>query len=66
MIGLADWFGNVEVVEVDSCANQDRATGNEIAMWQRTAHEARVETNNIMWPGWCNLDAEKGNCNIYI
>ncbi|WP_290623798.1 MULTISPECIES: hypothetical protein [unclassified Archaeoglobus] len=44
----------------------DRATGNEIAMWQRTAHEARIEANEIMWPELCNLDAEKGNCNIYI
>ena len=44
----------------------DRATGNEIAMWQRTAHEARIEADNVMWPGWCNLDTEKGNCNTYI
>ena len=46
-----------------------RATGNIFAGSQRTAHEARIEANTITYlPSFmdCDLDAEKGNCNIYI
>jgi hypothetical protein len=47
----------------------DRATGNVFAGSQRTAHTARIEANTITYlPSFmdCDLDAEKGNCNIYI
>jgi len=44
----------------------DRATGNVDAGSQRTAHTARIEANNAVWHTFCDLDVERGNCNIYI
>lgn len=53
------------------CANWadifwDKATGNIDAGSQRSAHTARVETNAATFFDWCDLDTEKGNCNVYI
>ncbi|WP_456328791.1 hypothetical protein [Archaeoglobus sp.] len=40
MIGLADWFGDVEGVNMMEMGNSVKCkAGGEIAMWQRTAHE---------------------------
>lgn len=52
----ADWVGSF----------WDWATGNVRVVYQKTAHEARIEANTVVWKKDCNLDAEKGNCNIYI
>lgn len=55
----------------DECGNWadgfwDKATGNTDAGYQRTAHNARVETNSGTWFDYCDLNTEKGSCGIYI
>jgi hypothetical protein len=44
----------------------DMVTGNADAGYKRTAHEARSEANTWVPIFNCNLDVEKGDCNIYI
>lgn len=53
------------------CANWadifwDKATGNIDGGSQRSAHTARVEANAATLLNLCDLDTEKGNCNVYI
>jgi hypothetical protein len=40
--------------------------GYEDAGYQRTAHAARIEANTATLLNICDLDTEKGYCNIYI
>ncbi len=65
--------GNVQDGGVgwSECANWadifwDKATGNIDGGSQKSAHTARVETNAATFLDICDLDTEKGNCNVYI
>ncbi len=44
----------------------DKVTGNKDAGYKRDAHTARVETNSDTWTDYCDLDTERGLCNLYI
>lgn len=52
----ADWAGRF----------WDWATGNVNVPYKKTAHKARIAANTGVWYKDCNLDSEKGNCDIYI